>query len=214
MNTDFIIKDGILVPNYVEKNLHGGVWAQFSLTVVDANGKITDYKEAPCRSFVRNFGRFWRQVLYVPDITPEQYDDDGGVGRNYNLFDENAGNNEGPIANVGMLKVGDSNTAVLSTQDNLQGTIMEVGNGDNGGVAVSTTTVTEDGSQSQWYYTATITNTGSSFTVREIGLFARLADYSVAAQSRRTMMIRDTVSDTIIPNGSSAIPKYTITVAI
>lgn len=214
MKTEFIIKDGILVPNYAEKNLHGGVWAQFSLSVVDANGKVTDYREAPCRSFVRNFGRFWRQVLYVPDTTPEQYDDDTSTGRSFAIFDENAGNNEGPVAAVGMLKVGDSNTAVLSTQDNLQGTIMESGNGFNGGVAVSTVTVTEDGTQAQWYHTATITNTGASFTVREIGLFARLSNYSVAAQSHRTMMIRDIVSDTVIPNGSSAVPKYTITVAI
>jgi len=216
MKQTFILKDGILVPNNIGKILHGGVWAQMSLSVIDKNGKLTDYVEAPCRSFTRNFGRFWRQVLYVPDTSPEQFDDDTGVGRQFAIFDNDfavGGNSEGPISEVAEFKVGDSNTPVLSTQDNLLGTIMEFAT-NGGGVDVTTTTITEDGTQAQWSHEATITNTGSSFTVREIGLFARLNRGDALSQNDRCMMLRDTVIDTVIANGSSAVPKYTITVAI
>lgn len=209
MNKKFVTKDGILVPSYVEHNLHGGVWAKYTLDVVSPDGELIDHKEGPCRSFLRNFGRFWRQMLSVPDTSPEQFDDDTGVGRLFGIFDtDTLGGNEGPIAAVAQFKVGNSATAVDSTQDNIVGTMLE------SPTDVVTVTVLEDGTQAQWTHTATITNTGASFTVREIGLFARLTRGDVLGENDRCMMLRDVVPDTVIPNGSSAVPRYTFTVAI
>lgn len=222
MKKEFIAKDGLFVPDYLSHGLHGGVWAKFELDVLGPDGKLLSHQEGPCRSFLRNFGRFWRQMLYVPDLTPEEFDDDTGVGRQFAIFDNDfavGGNGEGPISEVAEFKVGDQSTAVSSTQDNVglvgseSTTIMNFGT-NGGGVDVLTTVIVENGTQAQWSHEATITNTGASFTVREIGLFARLNRGNALGQNDRCMMLRDVVADTVIPNGSSAVPKYTFTVAI
>lgn len=211
---EFIAKGDILVPKDVAiQDLSGGVWSKYTLDVIDHNGKLIDRKEGPSRSFMRNFGRFFYQIFNVNSDINIQFDDDGGVGRYFAIIDAAGGvnANEGPIAAAAVMKVGTSSAAVNSSHDDIQGPI--VGMGVSG--AVSDVTVVEDGTSSSWYHEVTITNTtGISQTIREMALYARLRRGDLIGQTDRCMMLRDVVADTVVPNGSSVIPRYTFTVAV
>ena len=192
--------------------LEGHFWGRFELDVKDEKGRIVDHREGPSRSFLRNFGKMFLQMIYLPNDNNATYTDDGGTARKFSVMDtgvDGATDTGGPVAAVADIACGDSNAAVASDQFNIQGTVM------NAPVAVSTTVNAENSSHRNWQHAATILNTGvGTVNVVEAALFAHLKQGDANGQNHRCMMMRDVFTAVPINSGSSAVVTYIFDVAV
>jgi hypothetical protein len=192
--------------------LEGHFWGRFEIDVKDEKGRIIDHREGPSRSFLRNFGVMFLQMIYLPNDNNATYTDDAGVARKFSVIDtgvDGATDTGGPVAAVADIACADNNGAVLSNQFNLLGTVM------NAPFVVATTLNAENASHRNWQHQATILNTGvGTVNVVEAALFAHLKQGDLNGQNRRCMMMRDVFVAVPINPGSSAVITYIFDVAV
>jgi len=191
----------------VGPSLFGGIWAKCGYDLLDKDGNPIRSWEGPSRSFMRNFGKFVRQLLYVPDDTNEEYVNDAGVAKAFNIIDSSISSTGGVVVGTAEIAMGSSDTAVASDQYNLQGSTFI-------SPAVTTSLLVENDAEIRWKHESLWLNTGGSVTIKEIGLFAHLRQGNVASQNYRTMMMRDVVSDVVVANGETVVGRYTFTAAV
>lgn len=225
MKKEFVIKGGLLLPG--DLDLSGSMWVQCGIDIyeggrfeqdprlglINVGGKHVGGHIGPAKSFMRSWAiGFIRSLFYVPSDTPQQYTDDAGVARAHAMFEGLAGSGQGVTAAPADFAFGDSNAAVSATHFNLQGSIL--GPATPSG-PVTTTVIQEDAVARIFKVEGTVLNTGGSFNVQEVGLFAHLHQGDLASQNRRSMFMRDVVSPLVtVGNGQTALGRYTFTAAI
>jgi len=187
-----------------------GIWAKTTIRVKDGDRVLVEHSHK-CRSFLRNFGRFVRNLFDMPDNTLASIQDQTdvlGATRKLRLFSGYiTGGNEAVVAAAGKIGFGDSLTAVDSGQTELQGTILGKG-------VVTYANITESSSSSQWSLTGSVVNSGAPFTVREIALYGEMRDALVAGQIREIMYLRDLTTVTVVGTGLTIEGEYDFTVNI
>jgi hypothetical protein len=225
MNNEFSVKSNLLLPGGLD--LSGSMWVQCGVDIfeggkfeqdpklglINVGGKCVGTHTGPAKSFMRSWAiGLIRSLFYAPSNTPEQYTDDGGVARFHAYFEGLSGSNQGVTAAPSDFAFGDSNTAINATHFNLQGAIL--GPATPSGPVV--TTVTQENSVARIFKVeGTVLNTGASFDVKEVGLFAHLRQGDLGGQNRRSMLMRDIVSPMVtVANGQTALGRYTFTAAI
>lgn len=211
-NKDLIahVHNEIIKPN---NKILTGVLAKFEFDVVDQNGNVLMRAEGPSHSFLRNFGRMFRQIFLATDSTNEQVTDTGGIARTMAVLDLNGvGGNESPIVpgSAGVFRFGSSSAAVLSDQFDVQTFITDAET-----TPVVTTRLIENTSQIQFKFDGAIQNTsGGTWNVTEMVLCSHLRDGVTTGQSRKVAMLRDIFSVVNVPNLSTANGHYTISVPV
>jgi len=201
-----------------------GVFAKFAIQVLDKNGKAVAFRhpvtgkmvkkmERPVHSFNRNFGFWIRGFLQNVDSAlnlNETLTDDAGASFLCRLKSGLTSGSQSILTGAAKIKFGNSNAALLTTQFNLQGTLL----GAVTEAAVVTALVVEDSVQTIFTCTGQITNTtGGSFTVQEMGLFPEL-NGSTGTTNNTTMMLRDLTGAVVVNNGQTIIGTYTFTIAV
>ena len=176
-------------------------------------GKMVRKLEQPCHSFTRNFG-FWIRGLFQDagatlNVNETLTDDTGATF----LARQKASGLTGAaaaITGLAKMKFGNSSSALVTTQTNLQGTLL----GPTTEAAVTVTLTVEDSTNTIFTVVGQITNgTGGSFTVQEMGLFPEMtSDGNVT--NKTTMMLRDLTGAVVVNNGQTIIGTYTFTIAV
>lgn len=189
-------------------SLHGGIWSQVGYDILDRQGRIIRSWAGPSRSFMRNFGKFVRGMLLVPNDGNELYQDDGGANKAYHIVDGGGTITAGVVAAVGEIALGSSDAAVASDQYNLSGTT-------HVSQAVVTTNLITSDAMFKWKHEIAFLSGAPTIDVKEIGLFARLRQGDLSAQNNRVMMMRDVIAPTVtVLSGETVVGRYTFTAAI
>lgn len=186
-----------------------GVLARFEFDVTDENGNIISKQAGPSYSFLRNFGRFMRQIFLCVSNTNDQVTDTGGIARFMSVMDSGTGN-EAPIAAAGQFRFGSSSAAVASDQFDVQTFLAGAQTS-----TVSISNVIETGSQLQFQVDGSIQNTsGGNWAITEMVLCANIHDGSTIGVTRQVAMLRDIFSVVNVPNLSTANGHYIINIPI
>lgn len=189
-------------------NVMSGVLARFEFDVTDQNGNIIAKQAGPSYSFLRNFGRFMRQIFLCTSNTNDQVTDTGGVARTIAVMDINIGN-EPPIASAGQFRFGSSSAAVASDQHDVQTFLTGAQT-----PTVSISGVSEDGSHLQFQVDGSVQNTsGSNWAVTEMVLCANIHTDTFNTP-RQVAMLRDIFTLTNVPNLSTANGHYIINIPV
>lgn len=204
------VHNEIIKPN---SKILTGVLAKFDFDVTDPDGNVIARIEGPSHSFLRNFGRMFRQIFLATSTVNEQITDVGGIARTIAVMDLNGvGGNESPIVpgTAGVFRFGSSSAAVVSTQFDVQTFITAAET-----TPVIFTELSRTGSQLQFKYDGSIqNNSGGTWNVTEMVLCSFLRDGVTTGQSRKVAMLRDIFSVQNVPNLSTANGHYTITVPV
>lgn len=190
-------------------NKMSGVLARYEFDVTDENGNVISKQAGPSYSFLRNFGRFMRQIFLCITNTNDQVTDTSGVARFISVMDAGTGN-EAPIAAVGQFRFGSSSAAVLSDQFDVQTFLSGAQT-----PTVSISNIIETGSQLQFQVDGSIQNTsGGNWAITEMVLCANVHDGSTIGVTRQVAMLRDIFSVVNVPNLSTANGHYIINIPI
>jgi hypothetical protein len=190
-------------------NTMSGVLARFEFDVTDEHGNVISKQAGPSYSFLRNFGRFMRQIFLCVSNTNDQVTDTTGQARFISVMDSGTGN-EAPIAAPGQFRFGSSSAAVASDQFDVQTFLAGAQT-----TTVSISNVIETGSQLQFQVDGSIQNTsGGNWAVTEMVLCANVHDGSTIGVSRQVAMLRDIFSVVNVPNLSTANGHYIINIPV
>lgn len=186
-----------------------GVLARFEFDVTDPDGNIIAKQSGPSYSFLRNFGRFMRQVFLCVSNTNDQVVDTSGVARFMSVMDNTTGN-EAPISTTGQFRFGSSSAAVASDQFDVQTFLSGAQT-----TTVSASNITETGSVMSFQIDGSIQNTsGGNWAVTEMVLCANIKDGGTFGVTRQVAMLRDTFTLVNVPDLSTANGHYIISVPI
>lgn len=184
-----------------------GVLAKYEFDVTDENGNIISKQAGPSHSFLRNFGRFMRQIFLCVSNTNDQVTDTSGIARFIAVMDN--GNTESVISSAGQFRFGSSSAAVASDQFDCQAFLAGA---QTASVAISN--VIETGSQLQFQVDGSIQNTsGGNWAVTEMVLCANIHT-DVISTPRQVAMLRDIFSVVNVPNLSTANGHYIINIPV
>jgi hypothetical protein len=222
MNKGFNAVGGLALPKGLD--LSGSMWVQCAVAVfeggrmehdeklglINVGGKQVAEHVGPAKSFMRNWARAIRQLFYVPSNQGDEFTDDAAVARKLPLqSDFPNGGGDGVVFAAADFAFGDSNAAVSSAQSNLQGLIL------GPTPAIAATVLQEDTVGRIFKVESSVLNSGATFTVREVGLFAHLREQNQSPVNRRTMFMRDVVGSPVtVLNGQTALGRYTFTALI
>jgi hypothetical protein len=187
----------------------GGVLARFEFDVTDPDGNIIAKQSGPSYSFLRNFGRFMRQIFLCVSNTNDQVTDTSGIARFMSVMDAGTGN-EATISAPGQFRFGSSSAAVASDQFDVQTFLSGAQT-----TTVSVSNITETGSVISFQINGSIQNTsGGNWAVTEMVLCANIHDGSTVGVTRQVAMLRDIFTLVNVPNLSTANGHYIISVPI
>lgn len=190
-------------------HIMSGVLARFEFDVTAPDGEVLSHIKGPSFSFLRNFGRFMRQIFIVTSNTNDQVTDTGGVARTISVMDTGSGNFSPIVPGAtAQFRFGSSSTAVASDQYDVQTFIT------NAETPNTTTTVLiEDGTQLQFQVDGAIQNTsGGAWSVAEMVLCAHI--YDASNIDRQVAMLRDVFAPTNVPDLSTANGHYVISIPV
>lgn len=186
-----------------------GVLAKYEIEARDESGIVVAKQGGPSRSFLRNFGRVFRQMFLVLSGTNDQITDVTGVQHQMALLSGIAF--EGAIVpgSAATFRLGDSNAAVDSSQNDVQGTFL----GET--IPAVVTVLAEDSAHLQFKVEATaLNNSGGAWVIPEFVLCAFMRQGDVGGQSRKVAMLRDIFAPITVNNGSTAVARYTFDIPI
>jgi hypothetical protein len=228
--------EGMVIPKFrrrgIAKDPHPsgeGIFAKWAVRIVDKRGRTVPFRspvtgkmvkrlDSPVHSFTRNLAFLMRGFLQNLDASinvNETLTDDAGnpfisrIRSNSSISGSSA-----IVSATCKIKFGGSSAALDNTQFNLQGVLL-------GPTTEATCTITvagggtgEDTTSTIFKVTGQITNgSGSSFTVREMGIFGELTSQS-NVPNNTAMLLRDLTGDVVVGNTQTIIGEYTFTLAI
>jgi len=187
----------------------GEVGAVLELTVKDKNGKITEHRVMPSKSFVRQFLELlWIQAYQVSELVCEDIRTTGniveGIPESGILFNSNALVND----DVYGIIVGSGTTAPTISDYALETAIAHgAGAGQLQYSAVTFGAPASDATTSQFTITRDFANaSGGAITVNEIGLYVKAYRYNI---DYYFLTIRDVIGGGIsVPNGQTLTVNY------
>lgn len=190
-------------------HIMSGVLARFEFDVTAPDGEVLTHIQGPSFSFLRNFGRFMRQIFLVVSNTNDQVSDTGGVARTISVMDTGSGNFSPIVPGAtGQFRFGSSGAAVASNQNDVQAFITNAET-----PSTITTVLIEDGSQLQFKVDGAIQNvSGGAWSVAEMVLCANI--YDAGNTQRQVAMLRDIFGATSVPDLSTANGHYVISIPV
>jgi hypothetical protein len=187
-----------------------GMWAKWELEI-RRGSEILEKKEGPSHSFVRNFGKIVFGMFDHQDDTHEVLTEIGGGSFSPRIKSaaDVTGNDQPVAAAVSRIRFGNSSAALDSTQTHLQGTILASTFG-----TMTFTQIAETSVHTQFRLDGQVTNnTGSSFTVEEMGMYARLYDKDDNS-IKDTLVLRDLTGSTVVADTLTILGRWTFTLAV
>ena len=189
----------------------GGIWARWEVKVRDKSGIVVCHRKGPSHSFVRNFGLFIRAMFDNPPgaVNPD-LTDSGGTTRRPRVIASGLSSSSTAVMDASaIMRFGNSAAAESSTQSDLQGLELE------SGATVTESLITEDTVETEFEIRGSVTNTGGSFTVEELGLFGQISD-ATSATTREIMFLRDLLQTgpATVLNSQTIEGIYTFTIPV
>jgi len=199
-----------------------GVYARWALELRDKKGNAVPFgytrkgkpiwkKQAPCHSFVHNFGIIVRSFLQHLDsainVREQVTEDDGTV---HNLRDKSGHTSNATFATgPAVIKFGAGSGARDATDIDLQGAILASAEG-----VTTFNLVQETAVSTIMEFEGQVTNnTGGLFTVEEMGIYAQLNE-SDASANITTLICSDVTGSTAVADGLTILGRYTFTIAV
>jgi len=194
-----------------------GLRLYYEIIVKDKNGKTIKKFRRKSKSFVKNFAIMIRNLFVIPLNTYDSNSmvlDTAGINRGYpyasSLSNKAMAVDAGTGNDTYGIVVGTGTTSPTVDDVNL---VSKIANGTaTGQLSYGSTTVeyvTTTATQSQFRIIRTFTNnSGANITVNEIGIIVRWTDIG---GTRYGLIIRDVITSTTIPAGSTLTVRYIFT---
>jgi hypothetical protein len=189
----------------------GGIWSRWKIEVRDKNGIVVCHRQGPSHSFVHNFGLFIRAIFDAPSgQTNPIMTDSGGVSRKPRVLTHLELNNNSTalLSASAIMRFGASAVAEDATHIDIQGAELESGG------TVTETSISETSVETEFEVQGSVTNTGATFTVEELGLFMQMKDEVNVA--RDVMILRDLLQTgpATVLNGQTITGTYNFVIPV